>query len=192
MENKITSNLDWTPISSHASSFCTHRLIKNNAHKLEFVPTNFARVFNLLFFIIPSAFFVMLFIATLQLAAPIYSLLFGIIGVSIFFPLGFFLKKIIDRPRVFDLAKGEYYAIEKGIRTAEIEIRESIRAIQALQLLSKEILDSDSDYTSYELNLVFEDGRRLNVISHGGHKQIKEDAELLGKTLNIPILQLNQ
>lgn len=189
MENKILASLEWTPVSGNSSSFCSHKLVRNTSHLLEFVPTKIAKAFYLLFFILPSIFLIMLTIAALQLAAPVFSLLFGILGVIPFFYFGFFLKESINSPRIFDLSKGEYYAIEKGLITAEKEIRENIRSIQALQILKKEVSDSENDYTSYELNLVFENGRRLNVMSHGGQKQLKEDAELLSKTLNIPVMQ---
>ena len=39
----------------------------------------------------------------------------------------------------------------------------------------------------YELNLVLNSGERLNVVSHGDPKRIREDASTLGEFLEKPV-----
>ena len=44
-----------------------------------------------------------------------------------------------------------------------------------------------SSYYSYELNLVLEDGARLNVVDHGDLKALQADAEILSEYLQVPV-----
>jgi hypothetical protein len=40
---------------------------------------------------------------------------------------------------------------------------------------------------SYELNLVLKDGRRINVVDHGGADKIRTDAATLADFLGVPV-----
>ena len=59
--------------------------------------------------------------------------------------------------------------------------------IHALQLLSKDRSDAEHSYHSYELNLVLEDGKRINVVDHGDETQIRTDAQALSRFLGKPV-----
>ncbi|KFE29417.1 hypothetical protein DN31_3870 [Vibrio mimicus] len=50
-----------------------------------------------------------------------------------------------------------------------------------------QVMGGASSYTSYELNLVFKDGERINIMDHGKGKDIDDSAKNLGKFLNVPI-----
>jgi hypothetical protein len=69
-----------------------------------------------------------------------------------------------------------------------------VSAIHAIQLLEERIRSSTrgggrSTYSSYELNLVFTDGERLNVLDHGKADAVLEAARQLASTLHVPIWQ---
>ena len=44
-----------------------------------------------------------------------------------------------------------------------------------------------SAYYSYEMNLVLNDGKRLNVVDHGNQAKLREDAQTLATFLNVPV-----
>ena len=44
-----------------------------------------------------------------------------------------------------------------------------------------------SPNSSYELNLVLQDGERLNVVDHGSFDVLREDAAKLGEFLGVPV-----
>ena len=53
-------------------------------------------------------------------------------------------------------------------------------SILALQLLTERVDGSDSaDYDSHELNLVLQNGERLNVVDHAGKQVLREEANRL-------------
>ncbi|WP_269530798.1 hypothetical protein [Chitinimonas sp. BJYL2] len=60
--------------------------------------------------------------------------------------------------------------------------------IHALQCLSERITgNKGGSYRSYELNLVFHDGTRLNVMDHGAKMVVELAAEELSQFLNVPV-----
>ncbi len=58
--------------------------------------------------------------------------------------------------------------------------------MHALQLIS-EYVSGKSSYYSYELNLVLDDGSRINVVDHGNLAAIREDAGKLALFLAKPL-----
>ena len=45
----------------------------------------------------------------------------------------------------------------------------------------------NSSYTSYELNFVFEDGSRYNVIDHAKYESIQKEAIMISEFLGVPL-----
>jgi hypothetical protein len=94
-------------------------------------------------------------------------------------------------PIVFDKRRGEYW---KG-RTAPYEAanREGMKhyaklsGVRALQIIRERCTSKNSSYYSYELNLVLDDGSRLNVVDHGNLERLREDASRLGAFLGKPV-----
>jgi hypothetical protein len=94
-------------------------------------------------------------------------------------------------PIVFDKRKGSYW---KG-RTSPYDVRHTselkdhapLDRIHALQLISEHVRGNKSSYYSYELNLVLDDGARLNVVDHGSRERVQADARTLSEFLDKPI-----
>ena len=59
--------------------------------------------------------------------------------------------------------------------------------IHALQLLSRYNRNKNRNFYSYELNLVFQDASKLNLINHYGLLATREDASLLANILGVPL-----
>lgn len=62
--------------------------------------------------------------------------------------------------------------------------------IHALQLISETVSGSKGgSFTSYELNVVFGDGERMNVMDHGDGDEIESSAKQLAAFLGVPVWQ---
>lgn len=93
-------------------------------------------------------------------------------------------------PAVFDKRKGFFWKGRKepdaGSDWRHLKHCARLGEIHALQLITEQI-KGKSSYSSYELNLVLNDGRRINVVDHGGKDRIRADAAALAKFLNKPL-----
>ncbi len=102
----------------------------------------------------------------------------GVMGLA-FFAFGFwylwhlrqkeckfdrYSRKLIQGERSFDLIK-----------------------IGAIQLIREYIRGNESNYYSYELNLVCLNGERINIVDHGALRKLREDALILANYLSVPI-----
>ncbi len=59
--------------------------------------------------------------------------------------------------------------------------------IHALQLIAERCHGKNQSYYSYELNLVLDDGQRINVVDHGNCNALREDARALAAFLGKPV-----
>ncbi len=59
--------------------------------------------------------------------------------------------------------------------------------VHSVQIISEYCRSDKSSYYSYELNLVLNDGGRINVIDHGCIRTMREDFAALAKFLNKPV-----
>ncbi len=54
-------------------------------------------------------------------------------------------------------------------------------------MLRERIRSKNGSYYSYEINLVLHNASRVNVIDHGNHQAVIEDAETLAQALGVPL-----
>jgi hypothetical protein len=78
------------------------------------------------------------------------------------------------------------------VSVADTEYRNSavpLAQIHAVQLIPKLPKDGSglADYYSYEINLVTQEGSRINVVDHGDLDRIRQDARQLAQFLNVPL-----
>ncbi|KLU99997.1 hypothetical protein ACFFLZ_16140 [Photobacterium aphoticum] len=89
----------------------------------------------------------------------------------------------------FDKAQGVYfrgqYEPEKTFVNRQKQGR--LADIYALQILSEHLHSGVSPFISYELNLVFENGERLNVMDHGDLSALEDSAMRLAELIHVPI-----
>lgn len=193
----------WTSVGRSSSRHRTHKLVQINSNRVEFKASLQEKLGSLLFFIIGSLVFFL----------PIYGFIFHVYGLishtsTVFFMMGFglifmsvgaYLFYSATKPIVFD--KNDGYFWRGRVEPKNVLMKNSIEddwavidKIHALQLINKYIsgsTDADghhsSSYYSYELNLVLDDGKRLNVLSHGHHNSIIKDTKILSNFLQKPI-----
>ena len=87
--------------------------------------------------------------------------------------LGFFWKGWKAPDEVFDKKTLKHYA--------------KLEKIHALQLISGHVTGGRSSFHSYELNLVLDNGKRINVVDHSHQDKLREDAGTLSVFLEKPV-----
>ena len=109
---------------------------------------------------------------------------------GVFAAIGGALLYFHAAPIVFDTRRGDFW---KG-RVAPYEMARQLPKdfakldrIHALQIVSEHCRSDNSSYYSHELNLVLEDGSRLNVVDHGNGGLLRADALALGEFLSKPV-----
>ena len=108
----------------------------------------------------------------------------------IFMVAGVFMLRAFSKPIVFDKSRGFFWKGFKEPVLAHDERQKNkvipFREIHALQIIKERISSKNGSYYSYELNLVLQDSKRVNVIDHGNLKKIREDAQKLSIFLGVP------
>lgn len=94
------------------------------------------------------------------------------------------------KPLCFDARAGVYFRGKAYVHGGgqPKERQGALASIQALQLLAERVRGSgrgSRSFTSHELNLVLDDGFRVNVMDHGG--DIEECARQLADLLDVPV-----
>ena len=192
-DDPVALETDWAPAASGGTSFGTHRLIQPSANRVEFAPTLGAKAFYLLFLGLGSGLlcFQINRIRIGQTGFSDQDTLVPILVGAVFAVAGACLYWFGTTPRVFDQRLAAYWRgrrvptpmdlVERGDSSAPLS------SIHALQLLSEFVSGSKNSYYSYELNLVLNDGSRINVVDHGNLDRLRSDASTLSRFLDKPI-----
>ena len=190
--DSIAQKTSWEPLKKGGASFGTHKLVEVSQRRLEFKPTVFAVIFYLIFTVLG---FSLLcsglyneFQTSFELESDNITLL--MVGI-IFFAVGIIWGYSGIKPVVFDREFGFYWKGRKkpnlDLEYSHPELFTALNDIHALQILSEYVKGNKSSYYSYELNLVFRDGKRENVIDHGNLDRIREDARKISQFISRPV-----
>jgi hypothetical protein len=196
LDDPLALRIEWSPARGGGASFRTHKLVQVDPMRLEFRASGGALVFYAVFLLMGIGVLVGFSIASSSGAltadgswTPAFLLPMAV-GL-VFTVAGGSMLYFGAAPIVFDKRRGEFW---KG-RTAPYEVTRrddlkhyaALEQIHALQLVSEYCRSSDSSYYSYELNLVLEDGSRINVVDHGNREELRKDAESLSVFLEKPV-----
>ncbi len=178
-KDPVAQKTEWTTIlKGNKSNFRIKRLSKEGETKLRFKPSAASvAIYRNCVLAGLAALALMVFLQTgtwiLKVLAVIAVLLGG---------WGFYLQ---SQPLDFDKTAGVF----RMGRKQTINFDE----IYAVQLLSR-IVEAKTPpkgeikkISIYELNLVLKDGSRLNLVAHGGLKEILEDGNAISNFINKPI-----
>ena len=193
-EDPVATSTKWTPLTQGGANFCTHKLVEITPHRIGFLTTLGLKLSLLVCIIAGIAamgFGVHQLITAGETAVVIFLLIFGIV----FAVIGTVMFCRFGKPSVFDKITGLFY---KGRKAPKHELLGQSRPnaedkavqlhkIHALQLISEFCRSSKHSYYSYELNLVLDDGERINVIDHADHSRIRQDANTLSNFLGKPL-----
>ena len=191
-EDPVAQKTDWSPQNSGGASFRTHCLEAPGVARMEFRLTRGARLFCLLFVGagagVPC---VALFHPARGGQGDIAAYFVVACVGAVFLGAGFAMLHFLGKPRVFDKLTGRYWKGRQDpqLMNPRFESDDSVALseIHALQLLREHVRGNKSSYTSYELNLVLENGRRVNVTDHGSAKALRADARELAHFLCVPV-----
>jgi hypothetical protein len=149
----------WGPLRPGGSNFTTHRL-NEHPQGLEYRKNFKLMLFGALFALLGLGVSTRGVISG-ELFAGLFGLIFLTVGVWVLWPTSVLFHR-------------ELRSVTLKGRTVPFS------TILALQLLTERVDGSDSaDYDSHELNLVLQNGERLNVVDHAGKQTLREEANRL-------------
>lgn len=192
----VALKTEWTPARKGGANFQTRELIKAAPHRVEFRPTKTALFLYTLFALSGIGFLgIIYFVLGFRYKIWTHDIdyhLFPLIFIALVFStIGCFLLYFGTAPIIFDKMKSAFW---KGRKSSEHvldpkTLKDFIRFndIYALQLISEYIRSKNYSYYSYELNIVREDGSRVNIIDHGKKDKLKQDAQTLATFLDKPL-----
>jgi hypothetical protein len=193
LNDPIALRTAWTPAKNGGASFQTHRLVSIHPYRMEFRPTVGFLLFGGFFmFMGVGAVFLSIVFAIQSHTFPagliaIFPMLIGLV----FALTGGWLMYTGSARIIIDKEEKAAWKGRKSPREvfniSELKDYSEIKNIHALQLISEHCDGSDSSYTSYELNLVLADGKRINLIDHGNRKKLIADAQTLAEFLGVPL-----
>ena len=188
----LAETIEWHAAKPGGTNICTHRLSIKFDNTAVFKATFAIHVFTGVFIFLGLLAVIGPFIGMAQRGGFKLELLIPVTIGTVFCVLGTWMNRTFTAPVTFDLDSGYFWKGRKSPSNSfnvEEEIKEyaQIKDIHALQLLSEYCRGDKSSYYSYELNLILNDGTRINVVEHGNLKKLRDDAEELAKFLNVPL-----
>lgn len=185
----LAFEIDWSPLKSGGANFKTSDLKKISSSQYRYQLSKGGKLFLGLFaFIGLGILTVVLFMA---MNGNFSNLIFlGIMGL-VFTLVSFFLYKFLATPITFD---GSLGMIWKGKHPPKLSGNQQdnddlvyFNDVHALQILSERVRSKNGSYLSYEINLVLNNGKRVNVVDHGKLSQIIIDADTISQFMSKPI-----
>jgi len=198
VDDEIAKKTEWRPLKGGGSNFGTHQLKEVDYNRMEFKCTVGAKIFSFIFLIAGAGLALTFFmnsnipIDRIFESADSIAILAGLIFAAI----GGFMFYNFSKPIVFDKTNGMFW---KGWKTPQRyspnndrKNSRSLGDIHALQIIAERVRRDNKSYISYELNLVFKDASRINVVDHGKQSTLRKDADRLAEFLNVPIWELKR
>ena len=196
LNDPLVKNIEWTPLVSWWTNFKTVNVVEDNFWRLiiksSFQSYFFASIFLVVWSLITMQFLVWVdfskFKTDIKLFAESLSL---VIFPSIFIFVWLFLLIRANRKKIFDKSmwylhdwkkqKDNYGIFKPGSNDI------ALSSIHALQIIKEYVQSSKSSYTSYELNLVLKDTKRINLMDYWWLEDIRKQAETIWRYLWAPV-----
>ena len=188
MNEQHPESVQTTPLVPGGSSCVTAILHDRRDGTLRFQPPK-------VFYFIPVFMFIFgcifLFVALTVVYDPIMKPFFCI-GAFIPWLIGTLVLFFTKKQAVFDFNRKCYWKDRRNLRMGENPERMkdylAFKNIDSLQIITEHCRGSKgATWFSYELNIVCRDGKRLNVVDHGGLQQIRMDGRRLADALGVPL-----
>ena len=189
-DDLIAAQIEWSPAKGGGANFKTHNLVQVNRNRIVFRSSIGARIFYGVFLLMGLGFAVAFSYPQISEGTFNFSFdsFFPILFGFLFAVIGGLLLYFGTKPIVFEKGNGYFWKGRKNPETVyNINDQKNctkLKEIYALQIISEYVRSNKSSYYSYELNLVLNDGSRINVIDHGKLDKIREDAEKLSQFLD--------
>jgi len=178
-KDPVAQKTEWTPVFKDTNgNFKVKRISEKDGGRLGFQKSNSSKaMYRNCALMGLAALAYMVITQNAVLILRIISLLAVVVGLW-----GMYLQ---SQPFFFDKAAG----IFKNGRKQTVKLDD----VYALQLLSREVQVKAppkgelKKIKTYELNLVLNDGKRVNVLAHGGFQEIKEDSDKISGFIDKPL-----
>ena len=178
-KDPVAQKTEWTPVFKESNgNFKIKRLSQEGEARIGFkTPASSKAIYRNCALIGLAALAVMLFTKNGSIVIRILALVAAIVGCW-----GMYMQ---SQPISFDKASGVF----KRGRKQNVKFDD----IYALQLITRVVQVKTppkgqmEKINTYELNLVLNDGSRVNVIAHGGSKEIREDGDTISNFINKPL-----
>lgn len=182
---------DWTPVRGIGGTFSTHRLVRVSPQRVELRASLGAWLFCMLW-VFPGV--VLAYFSYANLSGQAFSLSLEVVplllGLS-FAATGGGLLYFHTKPIVFDKQQGYFWKGRKAptsvLDVTALKCAARIDEIRALQLLKYYQREQRMVRERYELNLVLTEGKRINLVDHGGLARIRVHAGTLAQFLEKPL-----
>ena len=190
----VAMQTGWTPAKSGGikTYFVTHKLAGPNPDRLEFQASTSLKLSYILFLGFGMAGLIVFFCMILFGWYPVDWDTIPPIGACLVLTLmGVYMFYFGSTPIVFDRRCGFFWKGRKNpdhvFDSGTLKHFAELEKIHALQLISRQSLLRFFCYHYFELNLVLEDGKRINVVDHGNQIRLREDAGTLSAFLDKPV-----
>lgn len=178
-EDRLAQTVSRAPLKGGGANFRTHQYVQLSSRKATFRATPGMYLF--------AGVFIGLGLLALSinpdgedwsdlLVPRIVGFVFALVGALVLY--------FSRRNYVFDKQLGRYY---RNDQAADRRAGGLLADIHAIQIISEHVSGDDSNYTSYELNLVLKNGERLNVTDHGNRQALLADTRQLAAFLGVPV-----
>lgn len=188
-QHPIASKTAWCPLVPGGTVHKTHDIQVLSTTRAIFSTTAQSRLFSIFVSALGLGGLGMGVYKILDAASPLNGALTLLVG-AMFSAAGFWLYRSGERSIIFDKSVGAFWA-GKQPTPAKLATESSdwckLEEIAGIQIISEQIGWEKFDMESYELNLVLQDSRRLNVVDHGNLRQVQADAMRLSKFLQVPV-----
>lgn len=189
----VAMQTGWTPATKKGGAhFRSHELVESNSERLEFRASMGLELFCLTFLGLGLICLIVFTFAILSGGEKVsWKILWPIGGALVFTIVGACMLYFGTTPIVFDRQRGFFWKGRKNpdhvFDKRTLKHLAELEKVHALQLISKVVNSDESSWDCYELNLVLEDGKRINVVVHGNQDKLREDAGTLSAFLGKPI-----
>lgn len=195
--DEIARKINWSPLSSHLSTFASKAIYQVNEERIEFRPSRGLKVTFCILILICISLILSTFILELNLekgekvGATIFTI---ILGVFIFL-VSASTWHYHSTPIIFDKRVGASWKSKKPLDDIKnkflLEYFVKLSDIYAIQILNQLVPDYESDEgdgdNCYEINLVTKYAQRINVLGDGNQLVLLQQAQQLSEFLNLPI-----
>lgn len=189
----VAEETEWSPLKGGGSNFRTHKLVEVDHSRFEFKSTLAAKIFSSVFMIVGIGTPILMTNELIERTGHIFhsDFLFALVFGLIFLGVGSLMFYGYLKPLIFDRTKGMFWKgwekPQKYLGVNSVDEGSRLGDIHALQIIAERIRSEKRYYYSFELNLVFKDGSRMNVVDHGDFFQLRQDAKALSEFLGVPI-----
>ena len=193
LNDPLALQIAWAPVNCGGANFRTHRLVTVHPYRMEFRPTAGLLMFGVFFIFMGSCAFgapMGLLFKTGTWSSALIAVLPMLIGI-VFMLVGVAVIRNGNAPIVIDKEEKAVWKGKKSPRevfnVSELKVYAEIKNIYALQLISERCRGSKSSYTSYEMNLVLKNDKRINLVDHGNRQKLIADAQIVAEFLGVPL-----